>query len=348
MLPQRPLLAAIAASALAPHALPAHERATRAADAEAVYLEHCSQCHGESGDGKGTQELERPARSFLDGGFSYGNTRRAVVRSLVHGIPGTPMPAFEETLTQEQLEAVADYVIDLGPPGTIVEPGASVLAVGDTPVVVQGMLPPAKEGEFRTPRGLLVGFPNGTTFQYGQADGALLAVRQGEFVDRRDWRERGGRALDPLGAIVWTPAPDAEPNAEIVHGADRATLARPIKRTEVKAGRVWLHFDLVDADGTHRGGGQEVLDFITVDGIPVPVRAVVIASGTDDVAFRPIQWPPVATVGDDPSTFVVGRVEDGVLAVDPGRSPNLRVYVHANEWSDALGAALLESMGKKD
>ena len=44
-------------------------------DTAALYAEHCATCHGSNGDGKGTADLDRPARSFLDGGYSYGNTQ---------------------------------------------------------------------------------------------------------------------------------------------------------------------------------------------------------------------------------------------------------------------------------
>ena len=110
-------------------------------DTAALYAEHCATCHGSNGDGKGTADLDRPARSFLDGGYSYGNTRKAVLRSVTYGIPGTPMPAFAETLGEEERTALADFVIAMGPKGTVVEPGASQIAVEDVPRVVHGMMP---------------------------------------------------------------------------------------------------------------------------------------------------------------------------------------------------------------
>ena len=62
--------------------------------AHATFVELCAPCHGVNGDGKGTTELDRPARSCADGGFSFGNTSEALSRTLRSGIPGTPMPAF--------------------------------------------------------------------------------------------------------------------------------------------------------------------------------------------------------------------------------------------------------------
>src|SRR5262245_50761866 len=94
-----------------------------APDATAVSLPHSASCDGENGDGKGTATLDRPARSFKDGGFSYGNTPEALLRTITFGIPGTPMPAAPSVLTEAQRKALADYVISLGPPGVIVKPG---------------------------------------------------------------------------------------------------------------------------------------------------------------------------------------------------------------------------------
>ena len=78
-------------------------RGAPAQDARALFLQHCASCHGETGDGKGTAELDRPARSFRDGGFSHGNTSEAIFRTLTFGIPGTPMPAAPSVLTEAEI-----------------------------------------------------------------------------------------------------------------------------------------------------------------------------------------------------------------------------------------------------
>ena len=49
-------------------------------------------------DGNGVTELDRPARSFRDGGFSFGNTPEALFRTISTGIPGTPMPEMRDTI----------------------------------------------------------------------------------------------------------------------------------------------------------------------------------------------------------------------------------------------------------
>src|SRR5262245_58704892 len=92
--------------------------AQKAPDARAVKLFHdnCAQCHGDTGDGKGWAQLDRPARSFKDGGFSFGNTPEALFRTITVGIPGTPMPSFDSALGEQQRKLLADYVVTLGPP----------------------------------------------------------------------------------------------------------------------------------------------------------------------------------------------------------------------------------------
>jgi Cytochrome c len=190
-------------------------------DARALFLEHCATCHGELGDGQGVTVLPRPARSFLDGGFSYGNTRHAIGRTLEHGIPGTPMPSFAEALRPEQRAALVSYVIGLGPQRKQTTPAETILEVTNRAQVVRGFLPALATGAPEWPRGLLIGLTSGTTFQYRADDVRLLAVRQGDFVERRDWGGRGGNPLRPLGQVTHlvgegrAPAPWADGAGEL-------------------------------------------------------------------------------------------------------------------------------------
>jgi len=177
----------------------------------ARFLEHCASCHGEKGDGQGTTELPQPARSFLDGGFSYGNTRTAILRVITHGIPGTPMPSFVDAVTAAEREELVEYVIGLGPEREEVLPGETVLVVGDRPEIVRGALPPLTEGAPAFPRGILIGTTTGTTFQYRADDVRLLGVRQGGFVERADWTDRGGKPLKPLGTPTFRARPETRP-----------------------------------------------------------------------------------------------------------------------------------------
>jgi len=167
-----------------------------------LFLQHCASCHGEKGDGDGVVKHERKARSFKDGGFSFGNTPEALFRTISTGIPGTPMPGFDSALIEAERRTVAAYVRELGPDDLPLEPKGSEMVVKDRPVIVRGALPPITEGVSEQVRGLLIGTPEGLTFEYRIDDVRLLGIRQGRFVNRSDWGGRGGTALEPLGKVV--------------------------------------------------------------------------------------------------------------------------------------------------
>lgn len=311
---------------------------THGADTGALYLEHCAKCHGEKGDGKGWTELDRPARSFLDGGFSYGNTRGALVRSIRHGIPGTPMPAFPDgVLTAAQRDALADFVSAFGPPGTVVEPGESVLHVLDRPVVVRGMLPPLGDGDVKVPRGLLVGFPTGTTFEYRVDDVQLRALRQGEFVDRRDWGDRGGLELRPLGQVLRDlRASNVAFDAESAAWNGR----RALRGTEVLGDLVSVRYDLLDARAGLIGRGEERLRVVDTAVGPVPTRALRRIQVDGSMAAS---TPPdgarleAAFRGAGGAVLHVHRVDTGTyrIAVPEGAGHVVHL-VYAERWSPAL------------
>ena len=317
-------------------------------DTAALYAQHCASCHGANGDGRGTADLDRPARSFLDGGYSYGNTRKAVLRSVTYGIPGTPMPAFAETLGEEERTALADFVIAMGPKGTVVEPGASQIAVEDVPRVVHGMMPAIPGGPAREPRSLVVGFPNGTTLRYARTRGTLDAVYVGQFLDRRDWGGRGGSPLEPMGTLTWKRGEDFA-DADQCTDADGKLLARSIRGAHVIGQGVRLDFTLTDADGQRVGGGQEFLGFVEVNGIPVGMRTIVSVGRAD----APVGYP--AAAGDPIGTLEVNgevasevrRAGDGVLVLDFEAAPGVRALIHASEWTDALADAVLASLTTK-
>src|SRR5262245_49793712 len=69
----------IRAGSPAARATPAATAAPKApveADPVAVglFARNCATCHGIDGSGQGPSVLDRPARNFKDGGFSFGNT----------------------------------------------------------------------------------------------------------------------------------------------------------------------------------------------------------------------------------------------------------------------------------
>ena len=132
-------------------------------------------------------------------------------------------------------------------------------------------------------------------------------------------------------------------------------------KTEIRGDSVWIHFDLLRADGKKIGGGQEIIDFLTVDDVPVAVRAVLGVSGTTRIALREIEGEPVtALVRDDdvvltdhlaitdPVILIVKKAADGIFVVDDPDVLGLRFYIHATQMSAALGTALNNSLKSKN
>ncbi len=74
------------------------------ADGQALFAKHCAGCHGAEGKGAFGPDLS--------GDYTYGKTKMAVQESISSGRPNN-MPAFEGKLTPEEIEAVADYILDL-------------------------------------------------------------------------------------------------------------------------------------------------------------------------------------------------------------------------------------------
>ncbi len=196
------LVALLALAALAGQGAAQDQAPAADAPGRALFENNCASCHGLDGSGQGSAVLDRPARSFKDGGFSFGNTVEAISRTIVSGIPGSPMAGFGTSFSDEQLSDLAGYVRSLGPAETVVDESAAIMVVRDRPLFVRGILPPVVDGAPLRPRGLLVGGTDGLSFEYRIDDLRLLAVRQGEFVRRTDWSGRGGTPLAPLGKIV--------------------------------------------------------------------------------------------------------------------------------------------------
>jgi len=215
-----------------------------------VYKQLCAVCHGDTGDGKGLVQLDRPARSFKDGGFSFGNTPKAIARTVASGIGGTPMPGFAAMLSQAEIDAVAAYVVSLGPEQPPAVGKDSVLEVGDRPQFVRGHLPSASPGAPDHPRGLLVGTTDGLSWEYAADDLRLIAVRQGSFVNREDWGARGGSPLKPLGKLIHAVDAGFVPTEfGAAASLDSARYVRKLRATDFRDGKPWVETELQFGDG---------------------------------------------------------------------------------------------------
>jgi mono/diheme cytochrome c family protein len=90
----------------------AHGTSAHEATPEAVYLEYCSVCHGENGDGKSraSGSMMPPPRDFTTPAAAVDLTRPRMISSIADGRPGTAMVAWKHQLDADQIAAVADYI----------------------------------------------------------------------------------------------------------------------------------------------------------------------------------------------------------------------------------------------
>lgn len=80
---------------------------------EAVFSTNCATCHGATGDGNGPAAvgLEPPPADMTDAEWTTGDGSLDAIRNTIeNGSPGTAMIAWEGTLSDEQIQAVAEYV----------------------------------------------------------------------------------------------------------------------------------------------------------------------------------------------------------------------------------------------
>lgn len=84
----------------------------------------CVSCHGMqgAGDGPAAAQLKDAwgatiaPRDLANGLLKWGNTPKGLYRTLALGIPGTPMPGFENTFTKDQLWALVHYIKSIQTP----------------------------------------------------------------------------------------------------------------------------------------------------------------------------------------------------------------------------------------
>lgn len=88
-----------------------------------LFGDNCAACHGSGGQG-----VIGLFPNLADDAWLWGGTMEEIQQTLIHGRVGF-MPAFRETLTAEQLDAVAEYVLTLSgeaEPGEASERGKAI------------------------------------------------------------------------------------------------------------------------------------------------------------------------------------------------------------------------------
>lgn len=71
-----------------------------------IFLKQCADCHGEDGSGVFGPDL-------TDQFWLHGYTKGEVHATITNGVPGTGMPAWGESLTEDELESIAEFVLSL-------------------------------------------------------------------------------------------------------------------------------------------------------------------------------------------------------------------------------------------
>lgn len=218
-----------------------------------LYMNNCALCHGENGDGKGLVEFDKPARSFIDGGFSFGNTPKALINTITNGIGGTPMPGFESVLSPLEIEALAEYVRAFS--SSVEEQKYDAeLRVISKPVIVRGGLPSYHEEDMVHPRAVVLGGTDGLSIEWDMESVQLLAIRRGDFVLRQDWGDRGGALLKPLGELLYTfPKENNKWFLELEVDAEKSSsaikhilLRKKWLATEISENKAWVEYALLE------------------------------------------------------------------------------------------------------
>lgn len=70
-----------------------------------LYMQYCSSCHGERLQGGNAQSL-------VDGVWQYGSGHWWIASTIKFGITHLGMPAYEKTLSEEQIKEIVDFLLD--------------------------------------------------------------------------------------------------------------------------------------------------------------------------------------------------------------------------------------------
>lgn len=98
-----------------------------------IYHNYCSVCHGDRGDGRSRarNSLNPPPADFTAPQAREMFTRPRMILALQYGRPGTAMTAWTTQLSQKEIDAVVDYILDTmvpPAPGTPLAKGRTLYA----------------------------------------------------------------------------------------------------------------------------------------------------------------------------------------------------------------------------
>ncbi len=78
-----------------------------------LYHNYCSVCHGDRGDGqsRGSQALNPPPRDFTSAASKQELVRERIIHAIGNGRPGTAMMGWKGQLNDQEIAALADYLL---------------------------------------------------------------------------------------------------------------------------------------------------------------------------------------------------------------------------------------------
>jgi len=97
-----------------------------------VYIEYCSVCHGDRGNGAMWGKLQPPPRDFTSPKAAAELTRERMVASVTYGRPDTAMAGFDTQLSKNDIDAVVEFIREAFIPATKLEGISGVRAHGDS------------------------------------------------------------------------------------------------------------------------------------------------------------------------------------------------------------------------
>jgi mono/diheme cytochrome c family protein len=83
------------------------------ADGPAVFAEACARCHGDKGRPSASMESQLHVRDLTSPEFRARASQELIENQVRKGSANGVMPAFAGALKEEQIEAVAQYVMTL-------------------------------------------------------------------------------------------------------------------------------------------------------------------------------------------------------------------------------------------
>ncbi len=111
-------------------------------DGKASFEAYCQRCHGEEGDGHGMIAiyLDPYPRDLTKSAFMRSKPAERFHEAIRKGVAGTSMPPFERVMSEEQIQATLDYVLETftkGKPRTLPErnlPATNPVAADDASI----------------------------------------------------------------------------------------------------------------------------------------------------------------------------------------------------------------------